>query len=579
MKSFLTFLSEQDLQEQFIDLMLMEELSPSEMKKAKKWSEDHFPSSTINRQHDAVFGQGNDRITIPVASHTENNIHSHLNNNGYKVKDYHGNVATDKYNRDTTISKALAKTKAPDDLQKSYNVDKARQATESNQHITISRNPIDVAGMTSGRQWSNKSCMNLTHGCNRRYIKADLDHGTLVAYVHHKDDKNLENPEGRLLLKRHQAVNSTAPDIWHPESRTYGSLSTDAEHTIKNWSEKNYPKHEDTIYQKHTDLYNDDGKAVTSPKGSKFNPKAMEAVARATLSAAEDRHYHEMDKGGWGEGYDGHGEVEHALKQYRNSLPHEEQNKMDLHLHKHLAEHFHDYEKSHSDIRPNDYPSDPDVHLDSHLNHFTHNNIKFPSEHVDEIAKVHHDHWGDHFAQDTASDIRHTDLEDAILKHGSDETKAAYLDHHKLYGHDHYEESDFDPREHIIGPKTANSYLHQLKQDHENYGIHANTRQYPKVHANMAKHASDEDFHDWLHHPGILHNHDSYEAMAKVASPERLHKMTNDLHFDNGEQNGDPRQKAHGLQSAGVEHPIIHHLTSLKESVKMNVIKRALKMI
>lgn len=65
--------------------------------------------------------------------------------------------------------------------------------------VVISRHPYDIAGMSTGRDW--KSCMNLYTGAEKEYVPQDIYSGTIIAYVTSIDDKNLNSPLGRILIK------------------------------------------------------------------------------------------------------------------------------------------------------------------------------------------------------------------------------------------------------------------------------------------------------------------------------------------------------------------------------------------
>ncbi len=86
---------------------------------------------------------------------------------------------------------------------RSNNIDQpVQQTTDSNVIGIVSRHPYDIAGMSTGREWT--SCMILhkdgKESKGQQYIPSDIIEGTLVAYMVHKDDLNITKPLSRLLI-------------------------------------------------------------------------------------------------------------------------------------------------------------------------------------------------------------------------------------------------------------------------------------------------------------------------------------------------------------------------------------------
>lgn len=76
----------------------------------------------------------------------------------------------------------------------------SRATSKAGQLITvISRHPYDIIGMSFDRGWT--SCMDLHKGSNKHYLKADVKHGTLVAYLIKADDKNINKPLARITIR------------------------------------------------------------------------------------------------------------------------------------------------------------------------------------------------------------------------------------------------------------------------------------------------------------------------------------------------------------------------------------------
>ncbi|NDK09021.1 hypothetical protein EOM39_07335, partial [Candidatus Gracilibacteria bacterium] len=99
--------------------------------------------------------------------------------------------------------------------------------------IVISRDPYDIAGMSTDRKWH--SCMELKNenenyderlrntnegGSYRYYVKNDLTEGSLIAYLIDKNDREIEAPYARVLIKPY--INRQGDQIFlSPEARVY----------------------------------------------------------------------------------------------------------------------------------------------------------------------------------------------------------------------------------------------------------------------------------------------------------------------------------------------------------------------
>lgn len=105
--------------------------------------------------------------------------------------------------RTARIGKVVAKNPAIKHL---YDSDPQRASTKSvSAWVVISRHPYDILGMSFDRGWT--SCMHLTVGLHRSYLKSDIEHGTLVAYLIKETDKNINSPSARIAIKPYE--NST----------------------------------------------------------------------------------------------------------------------------------------------------------------------------------------------------------------------------------------------------------------------------------------------------------------------------------------------------------------------------------
>lgn len=91
--------------------------------------------------------------------------------------------------------------------------------------LVISNHAYDIAGMSTNRNWT--SCMNIFNGINKEYVENDIKYGTLVVYVIDKNDTNINQPYGRVLIKPYKLQRTgyigtdAAPIIYAPEPTVY----------------------------------------------------------------------------------------------------------------------------------------------------------------------------------------------------------------------------------------------------------------------------------------------------------------------------------------------------------------------
>lgn len=161
------------------------------------------------------------------------------------------------------------------------------QGSKGKKMVVISRNPIDVAGMSTGRKYE-PSCMEMSDpesgiagGCNRGFLEKDIRKGgTHVAYLIDHDDVNVENPHARISL--HPYVSGSGKHtILRPPKKTkfsdtikqYGSGGRDFAFTVDNWAKTALPmRQEEDSYQIHNDVYDDTTLNDKKEKTVLFNP-------------------------------------------------------------------------------------------------------------------------------------------------------------------------------------------------------------------------------------------------------------------------------------------------------------------
>lgn len=245
--------------------IVLAELTAGQKKRVRGWIKPQtYPAAKKISDH--VFGNKT-RITKPfngesTASHVKEWVHHntpyHVDSESYKHGFAHKKEDQTK-RRPVKIGKVLEQHKAPENVKKAYVNDHSRTEIDPSEHrVTISRHPYDVAGMSTDKQW--KSCMGMDKKSNNgsnlsKYLRHDIVHGTHVAYLHHKDDTKIDKPLARIALK--PFVSSNGHTILHPEEKTYGIDNKHFRKQVEDWTKKNFPPHENTVYKKHPKVYDD----------------------------------------------------------------------------------------------------------------------------------------------------------------------------------------------------------------------------------------------------------------------------------------------------------------------------------
>jgi hypothetical protein len=238
--------------------LVTEVLNPEQKSKVDTWDTPHHSFS------DHMFENPTDqRAYFELENPNENTetrtrISEHLKKHDIDIDDYVGGKGRDRFGRPVNIGKALKNTGAPLDMISSFENDGARQQKGKDLILAISRHPHDVAGMTSGGQsWENESCMNFSSGLERHYLKKDVQHGTHIAYLINRDDKEIQKPLARIALKPFENADDESERILRPEHRVYGNAPDSFTHTVNRVLSRHFPG-DGYIYTKHPHLYDDD---------------------------------------------------------------------------------------------------------------------------------------------------------------------------------------------------------------------------------------------------------------------------------------------------------------------------------
>jgi len=133
--------------------------------------------------------------------------------------------------------------------------------------VVISRNPYDIAGMSTDRRWT--SCMRLPDddpsiypgGAYHQHLINDIELGTLVAYLIEPTDKNIEHPYARIAIKPYQNIKDKSI-VLYAENRVYNDASLDDniyeefKNIVNNFLDK-IQDDKEGIFESMPDLYND----------------------------------------------------------------------------------------------------------------------------------------------------------------------------------------------------------------------------------------------------------------------------------------------------------------------------------
>lgn len=206
---------------------LNEALLPSEYRAYYKyWNEVN-----AGEVHKNLF-TNKGRIYISYNKSIKDEIIAYLNTIGYKEVYFESGYVIDKYSRKMKIGKVLQKHGNSDLLLKYQKENKRDRVYDTSDLIVcISRNAYDIAGCSTGRDWS--SCVSI-YGGHKKTLYADIKEGTMIAYLIHKDDLNIEKPITRISIRPYEKDDGTR--IYIPETKMYGEQNWDFREVVYQWS-------------------------------------------------------------------------------------------------------------------------------------------------------------------------------------------------------------------------------------------------------------------------------------------------------------------------------------------------------
>jgi hypothetical protein len=274
--------------------MITEELNKQQKQMADLWASESPHEYEQNRSiSDHVFGD-KDRIEIPLEHHEDGatphiDVKNHLENHGFQITDYGKGYAKDKYNRTVKIGRALHATGADKKVIDTFVTDPHRSA-KTNHHsdmkVVISRHKYDVAGMSTDRGW--KSCLSFGES-NEDVLGSEIQKGTHVAYLCHKDDNDIKNPLARIALRPYHSDDTIdgmngdkeAHTILRPADIEYGHGGDAFSHTVRKWTEQHFPAKPHMTYEKDNDVYDGDNHIRYTVSS---HPKTLKAIMATDAS-------------------------------------------------------------------------------------------------------------------------------------------------------------------------------------------------------------------------------------------------------------------------------------------------------
>jgi len=168
--------------------------------------------------NEKVKEEDKDLLNVPK------DISDFLAEKGYEVDDYKVGLAKNKDNpnRKIKIGKLIKDAK----LKKVFDERlKGQVKSSTDLMVVFTHNPKDIAMMSTGRGWTSCANLELTRGNPAaKQIPGKIKYGGMVAYLISKSDKEIENPVGRISIRR-LVDKETGAFILLPEKVCYGSGS------------------------------------------------------------------------------------------------------------------------------------------------------------------------------------------------------------------------------------------------------------------------------------------------------------------------------------------------------------------
>lgn len=237
-----------------------------------------------------------DRKTLLANSDTYKEVSWNLEDNGYEIVSYEegyavkrksNNIFCNMVSKETNninllkIGRLLVKLNLKD-LGERFKTDPIRVLNKFS--VVVSRHPIDIAGMSTGREWT--SCMS-EGGCNHNFVKNDIHGGTIIAYLISNNDKNIRNPLSRILFKKYESDNGHS--YYALANKTYGIHGNILKKECKRIEEelnKNCPQAEYKFNDNY--FYNDGEPSTIDTRSEELKKKEQERKFNLKIRKIKD---------------------------------------------------------------------------------------------------------------------------------------------------------------------------------------------------------------------------------------------------------------------------------------------------
>jgi hypothetical protein len=208
---------------------------------------------------DHFFGVGNDKVHGEIEHDDKSEIHKQLENHlgrNLSHDEYRTGVVKDNYGRDQKIGRLIK----DNNLRNQFDHDIARKTGYKPTIKTSTVRGVEVAGQTNpepnaehptGHSWPG-SCKNITKGINRHYLEHEIQHGTVVHFVH---DHNGQEIYRATLHPHHNEKGEVAYSVDAEYGVKHPKFTESAENVAKQLSGDYKPG----VYVKHPKVYNDSG--------------------------------------------------------------------------------------------------------------------------------------------------------------------------------------------------------------------------------------------------------------------------------------------------------------------------------
>lgn len=207
---------------------------------------------------DHFFGVGNDSVREELPDQREKS-EVHL-----KIQDHlNRQISHDEYHNNKIGNVKLTKLIKDKDLLQDYNRDSTRRGAKAikQPYMTVHRG-TEVAGQTNsepdtlhpnGHSWKDQSCKNIESGSNRRFLKTEVEHGTVVVFGHDHEGKEVY----RAALQPHYGLLDRKP-VYSVDSE-YGLKTPAFMHHTRHIAARLSGDYRPGMFHKHSLVYNDSG--------------------------------------------------------------------------------------------------------------------------------------------------------------------------------------------------------------------------------------------------------------------------------------------------------------------------------